>query len=638
MLHLGGPDTITAFSLEDNALWLRHFLEFIFQVVVVLYIFLQSFPSNKLLVPTILMFVSGVIKYVERTRALYLASEDQFRKTIPREAYGDLSPADKEKFFAEISDEKNLDNDILKVKHAYHFFEVSKGALVDLVLSSSVLTRSREYFKNSTPEDALRVIAVELNFMYRVLYTKVVVVRSKLGYVLRFVSFSAVVISLFLFMNSLEKHSSFHTNIDVRITYTLLYGAIFLDAIAFFMLIFSDWTVATPTVQSKIGTLMAIILGKYLKLGRPNWSHPPEQQYSSNFVDWGRRLLFCRWSESVSCFNMIDYCLKENPGTGTSCICSFDKVIDVLGLKDFRDRLKYVSTKPLSKELWDFIFQELNKYTEDIEIAKRVSSARGAFALQSSEWKDHCSNLLRAFVAGVDFDQSVLLWHIATEICYNTENNYVDDNNRSRELSKILSDYMLYLLILQPALMTSIAGVGQTRFQETCEDAKNIFSKRWIKHDREANQEMACSEILKVSKNYEGEVQSTDKSALLAGCMLAKELDDKLKERKWKLMSEVWVELMAYAAGHCGPKRHAQVLSRGGELLSYVWLLMVHFGMAGHFQTGTPISLSSIDPHLGMQQPTRSQPFDLPDPLLWTFYAFTTPDPDPPSLPTTPLY
>lgn len=260
-------------------------------------------------------------------------------------------------------------------------------------------------------------------------------------------------------------------------------------------------------------------------------------------------------------------------------------------------------------------------------------SARGASALQSSEWKDHCSNLLWVFVAGVDFDQSLLLWHIATEICYNTENNYVDNDDRSRELSKILSDYMLYLLILQPALMSSIAGVGQTRFQETCEDAKNIFSRRWINHDREANQEMACSEILKVSKNYEGEVRSTDKFALLAGCMLAKELDDKLKERKWKLISEVWVELMAYAAGHCGPKSHAQVLSRGGELLSHVWLLMVHFGMAGHFQTSTSISLSSIDPHLGMRRPAWSQPFDLPGTLRLTVHPFKTPDPDPPSLP-----
>ena len=34
LLHLGGPDTITAFSFEDNALWLRHLLGLIFQVLI----------------------------------------------------------------------------------------------------------------------------------------------------------------------------------------------------------------------------------------------------------------------------------------------------------------------------------------------------------------------------------------------------------------------------------------------------------------------------------------------------------------------------------------------------------------------------------------------------------------------------
>lgn len=32
LVHLGGLDTITAFALEDNALWLRHLLGLLFQV------------------------------------------------------------------------------------------------------------------------------------------------------------------------------------------------------------------------------------------------------------------------------------------------------------------------------------------------------------------------------------------------------------------------------------------------------------------------------------------------------------------------------------------------------------------------------------------------------------------------------
>ncbi|KAF8012267.1 hypothetical protein BT93_I0412 [Corymbia citriodora subsp. variegata] len=77
LLHLGGPDTITAFALEDNELWRRHLLNLLFQLAAAGYVFYRSLPSNKLIVPTILMFIGGTTKYIERIRALYIAS---FRK------------------------------------------------------------------------------------------------------------------------------------------------------------------------------------------------------------------------------------------------------------------------------------------------------------------------------------------------------------------------------------------------------------------------------------------------------------------------------------------------------------------------------------------------------------------------------
>ncbi|KAK3220349.1 hypothetical protein Dsin_014319 [Dipteronia sinensis] len=42
LLHLGGPDTITAYSLEDNELWLRHLLGLVVHVGVAFYVFLRS--------------------------------------------------------------------------------------------------------------------------------------------------------------------------------------------------------------------------------------------------------------------------------------------------------------------------------------------------------------------------------------------------------------------------------------------------------------------------------------------------------------------------------------------------------------------------------------------------------------------
>ncbi|KAJ6991944.1 hypothetical protein NC653_015326 [Populus alba x Populus x berolinensis] len=80
--------------------------------------------------------------------------------------------------------------------------------------------------------------------------------------------------------------------------------------------------------------------------------------------------------------------------------------------------------------------------------------------------------------------------------------------------------------------------------------------------------------------------QDEEKSALLDGCMLAvslqslESLDDWANEKKWEMISEVWVEMLMYAASHCGWKEHADALARGGELLTHVCLLMAHLGLS----------------------------------------------------------
>jgi hypothetical protein len=263
LLHLGGPDTISAFALEDNALWLRHLVGLISQVAAAFLVFGQSFPKNKLWVSTVLLFVAGIIKYAERTRALFLANLAKFRKRKlknpdPGPNYAKLmeeysSKKNDAKLPAQIElipepnkesrtkgyavGEGKLDDDLSVVKHAYHFYEIFNGLIVDLIFSFRERDESRLFFQNRTPEDALKLLAVELNFIYEVLYTKVVVVHSGLGYSIRFVSWCVVVAALSTFY-SIDK-KGFHKT-DVGITYTLLFGAIALDTIALFMLAFSD--------------------------------------------------------------------------------------------------------------------------------------------------------------------------------------------------------------------------------------------------------------------------------------------------------------------------------------------------------------------------------------------------------------
>jgi hypothetical protein len=50
LVHLGGPDAITAYSIEDNELWSRHLLQLLTQLVVAFYASFRSWWSNDPLI------------------------------------------------------------------------------------------------------------------------------------------------------------------------------------------------------------------------------------------------------------------------------------------------------------------------------------------------------------------------------------------------------------------------------------------------------------------------------------------------------------------------------------------------------------------------------------------------------------
>ena len=204
LVHLGGPDTITAFALEDNELWLRHLFSLGVQLAVTLYVFWLTLPKNKLLIPTLLMFAAGIIKYIERTYALFLASLNRFRESMLKEPdpgpnYAKLmeeyyskkeaglpthieltrEPDKESKLAANVKEGKLSEVEV--VTYAYHYFQIFKGLVVELIFSFRERNDSRNFFQKRDAEDALKIIELELNFIYEAFYTKVVVVHSILG-------------------------------------------------------------------------------------------------------------------------------------------------------------------------------------------------------------------------------------------------------------------------------------------------------------------------------------------------------------------------------------------------------------------------------------------------------------------------
>ncbi|KAL3752710.1 hypothetical protein ACJRO7_000158 [Eucalyptus globulus] len=610
LLHLGGPDTITAFSLEDNSLWRRHLLSLIFQVSVTIYVFVQICPTDKsLVIPTILVFLSGVIKNAERILALNFSSLTRLKKSLVkidklrRNATLELIEELEDLRYIYFDEEESIIAESNVVKHAYYFFEIFKVFVVDIMSWSVERLTSREYFYKVSAVDALRVISVELNFIYEMLHTKALTIRSKWSYICRFISFIDIAMAFVLF-NRFKKHQL--SKLDVEITYILLFGGIALDVITLLMLVFSDWTIASimhyKRGPSKLDSFLHGLISTTDGLRKPRFATcEVEPNANAMYTVLDTPFIFRRWSESICACNLFSTILKQNQRKvykhdrhwgiiAFSNICSFpfsvaekiisylhqilEKVID----KDssiFLEFPRYMSKNPFVNKLWIFIFEEVRRKSKDAynpTEARKIFEARGDLFLQGRLGGIDCGNLVE-HVTGVTYDCSVMIWHIATEILYNIEKP--TERNDQREFSKIFSDYLLYLLVNQPNVMSVVAGFAQLTLLELMrevadfkQDAKGVEGLCKTLH------EDTPMELLDLN------------SPLRQGIVLAHKMKS-CGERKWEVISGVWVEMLSYAAGHIKGEAHVQVLSQGGELLAFVWLLMAHFGCLNKPEWGT---------------------------------------------------
>lgn len=648
LLHLGGPDTITALALADNDLWLRHALQLTTQVIVTLYVFGRAFGSHRhvgrsplggLLVPSLLMFMDGFIKYTERTCALYFACTDTFRDSqrkepeagpnyarlmeeyssaveasIPATFQGrdkehaptsldvadqpprtgesssssplpsddralDMSPADnnhvvttesKPQWFREKVDEET-------VKQAYKWYDKFKGLLADAFFGLKIRDESREYFLNKSPSMAFTLVEIELNFMYDAFYTKAFLLQTKLAYA-RFISFSSVIESLVWFSFQYQKYS----HIDVGITFALYGGAIALDLISTVMFLTSNLSIAMPSIRH-VGNLLMIIVSWFTRFTSRKWSRIT--------IDRNKR-----WSETISQYNLLERCLGEDP--------NYLKLIPVRQLRDLIIGWLYVHQKPIDKHLGEFIFKELKKKAvgaTNPDLIKEACGARGNLVFQEKYLL--VSEYLRPWTLDMDYDESLLTWLLATDFCYYwKKENIINDYTRLekekvyREFSRQLSDYMSYLLLRQKTLLSAVVGTSDIRFDDTCAEAEK-FTRMKV-HDDQNHQDQDhdddkkrihlkqfCDAIQQVTADVPPNVAKGDKSksVLFEANRLAQRLE-LLGECQWKITAKVWLELLSYAAVRCLPKEHVAELSKGGQLITLVWLLMAHLGLGERFR------------------------------------------------------
>ncbi|GKV14865.1 hypothetical protein SLEP1_g25672 [Rubroshorea leprosula] len=615
LLHLGGPDTITAYSLEDNELYLRHLFGLIVQTTAAVYILILAWTSSRLSYLSIVVIVVGSIKYGERTWALWKSSRNKLRDTIltdpdPGPNYPkfmeEYTLRDAEGFSVDIIEMKegqaNLDvtvprktaekdvpaeNEHNLVK-AHALFQTFKSLFADLILSYHDRDSSQGLFKEMSDENAFNVIEIELGFMYDLVYTKAPVIYTRWGFVRRFLTFF---LTCGVFTSFILDDKFRHNRTDFWVTVLLLVVAIFLEIYAALIVLASDQTRVWLIKHGMTSIRSLEELFKWFKVQR-----------------WSKRIEQClkvpRWSKTVAQYSLLWPSLKEKLS---------HKIIEEYRYKeinkfsaDYRKlifdhvRKKFVQFEEQRKE-------QQGRSTSSLETALReVCGQRGKGVLD--EYKEKIGQVDLEWSISVEFDQSILIWHMATEICYYSPEDLSDEVKLSRDFSLHMSRYMLYLLVIYPFMLP--VGIGLIRFRDTRAEAMEFFKEQlptttdggtYCAAALAELRRKICSSVVGVEKRRKKACKSllevrTDippikvkgdrsKSVLFDACMLASRLKTISDPNvKWDLMRDMWLELLAYAACHCKGSQHGQQLRRGGELLTHVWLLMAHFGLTEQFQ------------------------------------------------------
>jgi len=576
LVHLGGPDTITAYALEDNELWLRHLLQLAIQASTTSYSLFKSWGKDPLIYIAIPIFVAGITKYGDRVLVLWLASSKKFRDIQSEEVDTFQSKFDN-KFpsvgFFDMSEEdlnKGLEfNSIipeaLYLHEAHFLFQMFKIFYADLALShfshmeSYLILRSK---KKAT--DAFKVIEVELGFMYDVLFTKMTSVCSTRT-ILRSISFLSSTSALVAF-SLMVANKCAYTETEVIISYILLGGGVVLEIYGVIMLLLSEWAMFR------------------LSLLKKPWANALYKAVHKAIYSDNNK----RWERDMAQHDLTDAHITKNGALWkmviNSLVCKPTPKVCFLKLigKDNIQSWEVISDE-LKALIWEYLKDKRSRYSHEMpqpdpgmNDLKEILAERGDHVLKSMG----CLEEFRWAVVEIDFHGSLLLWHIATDICYHDDirNNKVDANNKLCKMSRSLSNYMLYLLSERPNMLPK--GIGEARYKQTG-ILLTEFSWCWRSEIRTPTN-WDSEEFMNEIKKHESNV-----SVLHDACKLAKELQSLetpekkwTNEEKWRMISKIWVEMLTYAASNCGWKEHGQALTRGGELLTRVCLLMAHLGLS----------------------------------------------------------
>ncbi|QHN93924.1 hypothetical protein HN873_061095 [Arachis hypogaea] len=530
LVQIGNPDAITAYSIEDNRLGLRQLLALVLQVAVVIWIVVKSWTQSKLSYLYLPLFVSGLIKYGEVVWALKSAFSKRSGIITIQEIDQEASmPA----LFRFLPDD--IPNIELILKAYYRFISLKphrENWLYQPLYESLPRMSVDEY----APEDIFKITDSELGFMYDVLYTKAPIIYTKGGCIFRIVSFFGLVSTFTGF--SIIFREAFPHHWKACFIEGMLAGAVLMEIYQIAQLPFTDWAIIQIIKHQSYPFMIPC-----LRILGPQASNRK------------------RWSNTLAQFNLLSFCLHDKP-LKCSKILKFRGI--GLGMKKNKSRTRI----PFPQELKVLMVEEMRGI--DRERGLKPFNQRGEWSLG----RYGCLNEFKWSVKR-DFDKSITIWHIATDICYysDSHNNVA---NPKAQMAKLLSNYMMYLLALRPHMLSMTTA--KIIFQHAFDKLKDLLEQKEesIKDEKELCKILRMEWLPQYSiSERKSETVVTSKWHMLRDAQrLASNL--MLKENKWQIICSVWVEMLCYAAANCSIDYHSEQIRRGGGLITHIWVMLAH--------------------------------------------------------------
>uniref|UniRef100_A0A0A9GFR3 DUF4220 domain-containing protein n=1 Tax=Arundo donax TaxID=35708 RepID=A0A0A9GFR3_ARUDO len=392
-----------------------------------------------------------------------------------------------------------------------------------------------------------RVIEVELGFLFDFFYARYPALKQTLiPETATFVAAAALSLST-LFSSALLHHHNPRGNVnfittgpDIWLARFVIVLFLILELFQYLSLVLSDW--------HKVKMLC-----RYVR--NPSWQGRPILE----MLLW----LMCRatlttryWSNSVGQYCLLHACFENE----RSCLLRMPLHKWIKGLViDTRRVTRRSLPVTVKREIHQLLRSE---WLSNIKYGDRTLQRNNM--LQDFDW----STSRYAYGAL----GSILIWHIATTICDNaTSSKQVADRGvaESREVATTLSNYCAYLLFQAPELVTD-----EIYDERLLMEALHLRIQKCLKGCRSRDEMF--------DRFQPGEVENAYEEAILAdGVTLNDQIRCKMPDVavRWKVLAEVWVELLLTVAPSDNVTDHVKKLATGGELITHLWALFTHGGI-----------------------------------------------------------